>query len=105
MLQLDDEPFIHNFNSTGPFEGVPDDVDIEDIPANPEAYSLHLNAEVSEEHRNATPHARGASQSNTALYSPASIHETSRERHFFHRQSQGGKSSDTDSVCLPFPVF
>ena len=108
VLQLDGEPFLEMFNSTGPFEGVPDDVDIEDIPAkHHEVYSLHVDAvhvdaEGPKDHGSGTPHASAASQ--TPDHATATPAGSRRVRHFFERESQDGKSSDADSVCLPFPI-
>lgn len=90
--QVEGEAFIQTFNSTGPFEGVPDDVDIEDIPAKNELYSLQLHAEDSVD--------QGIGTVAPSQVTPHStpFHITPRAR-----RSQGAKS-DTDSVYLPFPA-
>lgn len=43
--QMDGEPFLEAFSSTGPFEGVPDDVELEDIPAKKDLYTVHMHSD------------------------------------------------------------
>lgn len=87
------------FNSTGPFEGVADDVELEDIPVKHELYSVQMHPDDPPEEQ----------QNGPVLPAPAAQKKTPKTLPWLdgaarHRMSSGGSKSSQDSVYLPFPL-
>jgi hypothetical protein len=95
VLQMEGEPFLQMFSSTGPFEGVLDDVDLEDTPAKQDLCTVQLGEAVAEgDAGNVEP-----SSTHTTPESPLCPDSAPRNP----LNSSHGAKSDTDSVRLPFP--
>lgn len=102
VLQVDGDRFLRDFSSTGPFEGVPDDVELEDIPEKEDLHSVYFPADHDGA---ANGHAVNASDDNNTSGAPTPHGKSPRTpgwpdaapRHHFD------SNGDMSDVVLPIP--